>query len=186
MPLEKRELINYYRQFLRYGDRALGFTGQKSRIYRVALRKRFVAAAPTRMRAAAAAAATEGSNSTATASQVGNTASADSLPGGGGPTRAQVENTLTFIRNAAATAATRQPSGGNFEYRLLRELLHNEYSYSLSANKSATTTMTTSSPLDPAAKPKKTRKSGAVGLASTRQIYRDLLDELNRTMNMCL
>jgi hypothetical protein len=189
MSLERKELLRYYRQFLRYGDRALGFTGQKSRLYRTALRQRFAAAAPTPVEAAAATSSSN-SSSTTTVPRVDSIASDDFLAGR--PTRAQLETTLTFIRNAAATAATQQPRGANnFEYRLLRELLHNEYSYALAASKTAATTTaatSTSSSLDPgtAAKPKKLRKPAPVDLASTRKIYRDLLDELNRTMGMCL
>lgn len=188
MTVDRKELLQFYRQFLRYGNRALGFNGQKSRLFRETLRQRFQS--PFSL-----------TSTTATSYRTipcTNTANDSALDGSENlPTRTQLENTLIFVRNAAA-ADKRSGNRNSFEYKLLRELLHNEYNYNLAGPKARHSPATTAAAVaattqeggtseEPAANPAKSRRRKVgVELAETRQIYRDMLDELNRTMGMCL
>lgn len=188
MTVDRKELLHFYRHFLRYGNRALGFSGQKSRLYREALRQRFQS--PFSVTSTTAM-----SNRTIPRTNTANDSAINSSENL--PNRTQLENTLTFVRNAAA-ADTRSRNRKNFEYKLLRELLHNEYNYNLAGPKARHSPATTAAAVaattkeagtgeEPAANPAKPRRRKVgVELAETRQIYRDMLDELNRTMGMCL
>lgn len=175
MSLQAHEWRFYYRQFLRAGHKALGLTGLQTRIYTLSLRRRF-------------------RSLPVSTSTTNNAAQYDRelwIP--------KMQNTLLLVQNASASSIE---TNGKYplEKQVLKQMVHFEYGFIkgkqkieitpsmtvISTPTSATpgTSDTPDTPDTPGKKKK--QKTGDIETNMMVQSYIQLIQDLNKSMNMCI